>query len=414
VGVVQGSADGVGVVDGSGNHTLIGDYQFGFDALWEIDFWRKYRRGVKAERATFLATVADYDNALVALTAEVARSYAVIRTFELLLQQARDNVALQEEGLHISESRFRNGATSELDVDQAATLLETTRATIPDLEISLTQAQNALCTLLGRATGCTQTLLGNTGVIPTPPGQVAISVPAEMLRRRADIRGAELRAVAQCDRIGIAKAELFPRFVLFGTIGVQTTSGGGVGVTDVSNFFNPASLIYNFGGRLFWPILNYGRIMNNVRVEDARFQQTLVDYRQTVLKAAQEVEDGLVGFLKGQESATFAKRAAEAARTSVKLALVQYREGAVDYQRVLDTQRVLLQAQNAYARSQSSVVTNLIALYKALGGGWEQRDGQPVVPDHIVVEMQKRTNWGKYFVPAPTPASSSGSPPTQR
>lgn len=377
-----------------------GEYQVGFDAIWELDFWGKYRRGVRSANASYLATVADYDDALVSLSAEVARTYVLVRTFEVLIDLATQNARVQEEGLQIAESRFRNGATSELDVAQATNLLESTRATIPTLQIGLQQARNGLSTLLGRPTGYVQVLLADPRGIPAPPARVAVSVPAEMLRRRPDIRGAELRAVAQCERIGVAKADLYPKFVLFGSIATQTISvGGGSSAINSSftNLFGPGSWAYNLGGSLFWPILNYPRILNNVRVEDSRFQQSLVEYVNTVLRAAQEAEDGMTGFLREQDAAAFAQHAVTAAETSVQLALVQYREGAVDYQRVLDTQRALLDSQNRLAGTRSSAVTNLIALYKALGGGWELRQGDPVVTEGTRREMQERTNWGGYF-----------------
>jgi len=394
---------------------LAGRYQVGFDALWEIDFWGKFRRGVKAAKATYLATVADYDDALVALDAEVARTYALIRTFQVLIELARQNAAVQEEGQQIAESRFRNGATSELDVTQATTLLENTRASIPELQVSLQQAENALCTLIGRAPGCAPPLLAGPSVIPTPPAQVAVSVPAEMLRRRPDIRGAELRAVAQCDRIGVAKTDLFPRLTIVGSIGTMTVNSTGIpsgGLASIASLFNPGTLLYNIGANLFWPILAYPQILNNVRVQDARLQQLLVDYKSTVLRAAQEVEDGIAGFLREQEAAIFAQNAATAAQTSVKLALIQYREGAADYQRVIDSQRALLDSQNNLARIHSATTTSLIALYKALGGGWEPRQGQSVVTDENRVEMQKRTNWNGYFRKAA--AATHETAPTHR
>jgi NodT family efflux transporter outer membrane factor (OMF) lipoprotein len=402
----------------AGNVDLIaGRYQVGFDALWEVDIWGKYRRGVKAAKAAYIATVADYDDALVSLSAEVARTYALIRTYQVLIQLARDNVAVQEEGQHIAEARFHNGATSELDVMQAIVQLESTRATIPDLQHSLTQAMNALCTLLGRTTGCAEPLLAGPGGIPTVPAQVAVSVPAELLRRRPDIRGAEMRAVAQCDRIGVAKTDLFPKLTLLGSVGTLTiqSTGAPSNLGGLLNLFNPGTLIYSLGASLFWPILSYPIILNNVRVQDAKLQQLLMDYVNTVLRAAQEVEDGISGYAREQEAAVFLQNAVTAAQQAVKLAVIQYREGAIDFQRVIDTQRSLLETENSLARTQSQVVTNLIALYKALGGGWEPRVDQPVVSDANRQEMQKRTNWGSYFSkPPPQPSQANGAPPTKR
>jgi NodT family efflux transporter outer membrane factor (OMF) lipoprotein len=406
---VVGNATAVGLSDNAA--TSVGfdkdfvDYQVGFDAAWEADFWGKFSQDVKAQSMNYFATEADYDNALVVLTAEVARTYAMIRTYGVLLAQARQNVTLQEEGLRIARARFESGATSELDVTQATTLLESTRASIPLFELELSRFQNALSTLLGQPAGSVQALTSGTQVIPVAPAAVAVDVPAQLLRRRPDIRSVEYSAAAQCSRIGVAQAELYPRFALFGTIGTQASGG----TANSGNLFDPGSLFYAFGPRLVWPIFNYGRISNNVRVQDARLQQLLVDYQNTVLKAAQEVEDGMTGYLKSREASVFAENAAKSAQRSADLALVQYKEGAVDFQRVLDAQRSLLQEQNSMARTQSAIATHLISLYKALGGGWEVRKGQPFVPDSTRIEMQHRTNWGNLFDKPPAPPASSTS-----
>ncbi len=387
------------------------DYQVGFDAVWELDFWGKFRRDVQASYANLIASEADYDDALVSLTAEVARTYTVIRTFEVLIELTRENAKVQEEGLKIAESRFRNGVVTELDVAQARSLLESTRASIPQLQSGLRQAQNALSTLLGQPPGAIQTLLDGHKGIPTAPAEVAISVPAELLRRRPDIRSAELSAAAQCARIGIAKADLYPSFSLFGEIGFQSSGEGGVqsNHADIDNLFDSSSFFYSFGPQVQWPFFNYGRIENNVRVQDARFQQLIVNYQNTVLRAAQESEDALIGFLKAQEATAFAQNSVNAARRSVEIALVQYREGAVDYQRVLDTQRALLQEEIRLTETRSSIATNLIALYKALGGGWELRQGQSVIAESTQAEMQKRTDWGS-LLPPPSPKPENLSP----
>jgi outer membrane protein TolC len=281
---------------------------------------------------------------------------------------------------------------------QAQALLASTRSQIPELQLNLRHAQNALSTLLGQTPGTVQATLAASHGIPAAPAHVAISVPAEMLRRRPDIRAAEFRAIAQCDQIGVAKADLYPKFVLAGTVSTQTSNFGGrlSNNSTLGNLFGPGSLAYTLGGSLLWPLLDYKRILNNVRVQDARFQQALVDYVNTVITAQQEVEDGMTGYLREQDAAVFAQDAVTAAQQAVKIALVQYREGAVDYTRVLDTQRALLDSMNRQTSAQSAAVTNLIALYKALGGGWELRIGNPIVNDVIEDEMRRRTNWGSY------------------
>ncbi|MDD1640277.1 MAG: efflux transporter outer membrane subunit [Methylococcaceae bacterium] len=416
---VFGGATGVGLsknaANSFGSDRSFRDYQLGFDAGWELDFWGKFRREVEAAYASMLASVADYDDALVSLTAEVARTYTVIRTYEVLIKITSANAKVQEDGLKIAESRFRNGVTTELDVAQARTLLESTRSAIPQLQTSLQQAQNALSTLLGQPTGVFQELLNGHKGIPTAPPEVAVSVPAELLRRRPDIRNAELSAAAQCARVGIAQTELYPSFSLFGEIGFQSSSQGGVqsGNADFDNLWDADSFFYSFGPGVHWSIFNYGRIENNVRIQDARFQQSLVNYQDTVLNAAQEVEDAMTGFLKAHETAMFEQNSVNAAQRSVEIAFVQYREGAVDYQRVLDTQRALLQEENNLAQARSSIATNLIALYKALGGGWELRQGQPIIAESMQAEMQKRTNWGRLLPAPPAPETSNLLPPAQ-
>jgi NodT family efflux transporter outer membrane factor (OMF) lipoprotein len=397
---IMGSVTAVGVSnnisDALGINRIFLDYQVGFDAAWEADFWGKFRSNVRAQTAGLLATMADYDNALVSLTAEIARTYATIRTFEMLIDQAFRNAKIQEEGLRIAEARYHNGATSELDVTQATTLLESTKGSIPQLEISFRQAQNALSTLLGQPTGTVQTLLKRTEGkgIPVPLNMVSIVLPAELLRRRSDIRSSEFAAAAQCARIGISKSDLYPRFVLSGFIGTQSSSFAGV---PSANLFFPGSYLYVVGPRIVWPIFNYGRITNDVRVQDARFQQMLAGYKNTVLKAIQEVEDGLIGYIKSKEAASSAQNAAKSAQRSVDIAFAQYREGAVAFQPVLEAERALLQQENTLIQTQSSIMTSLISLYKALGGGWELGRGQPIVPDSTRIEMQHRTNWGKLF-----------------
>ncbi len=386
-------------------------YQVGFDAAWEMDFWGKYRRGVESEAARVLSTVAEYYYAIVSLTAEVARTYTVIRTYDVLIEQAKTNIALQEEGLRIAESRFKNGATSELDVAQATTLLESTRATVPQLQASAQQSRNALSTLLGQPTGNVEELLTEgPKEIPKAPAKVAVSVPAEMLRRRPDIRSAELAAAAQCARIGVAKAELYPSFSLFGSVGLAANNGN----IGTSNLFSADNLVYSFGPRVSWPIFNYGRIENNVRVEDARLQQLLLGHRNTVLKAAQEVQDAIVGFLNSQEAELFQQGSVKAAQRSQEIAVIQYREGAVDYQRVLDSQRALLREQANLTQADSSVATNVIALYKALGGGWEFRKDQPFVSKATRDEMNERTNWGDLLDEPVAPENKTNPPPAKR
>lgn len=373
---------------------FFGRYLLRIDATWELDLWGRNRRGVRAARADLLAQVADYQDAIVSLNAEVARTYVLVRTFEVLLQQADANVVVQTDALDIATSRFRHGATSELDVAQATALLESTRARIPVLRIAHQQALNALGTLLGRPRGYVEPLVEETHGIPAPPSRVAVGVPAELLRRRPDIRAAELRAIAQCNRVGAATAELYPSFSLTGSLGTAAVVGGAA-ESAIGRVLEPGSLIYTFGGSLLWPLLNYPQILNNIAAQDARYARTLLEYAQTVLLAAQEVEDGIVGFLLSRETAQHSTEAVTAAELAVRLALVQYREGAADYLRVLDTQRALLESQSRLTESSSSTATSAIALYKALGGGWQIDRERTAGSDAALVETRERTGAGR-------------------
>ncbi|MEJ2233733.1 MAG: efflux transporter outer membrane subunit [Syntrophobacterales bacterium] len=390
------------------------DYQIGFDAAWELDFWGRFRRGVESASASLYATVANYDDVLVSLTAEVARTYVVIRTFEKRLAVARENVRLQKESLRIAELRFKEGVATKLDVTQARALLKQTEALIPRLETSLRQAKNGLAILLGILPTEVQNILGPPKPIPTAPVEVAVGIPAELLRRRPDIRLAEFQAAAQSARIGVAKSDLYPRFSLVGSIGLQSSDKGGVlaNNADFSDLFSTDSITYFVGPTLQWPILNYGRLKNNVRVQDARFQQLVVNYQNTVLQAAQEVEDAMVGFLRTQEETKLLSESVENYRLSVDISLIQYREGEVGYQRVVDTQRFLTEQEDNLASTTGSIATNLIAMYKALGGGWELRLGKDFIPEKTREEMRQRTDWGNLLPPEDLPKDIEEKPPT--
>jgi len=361
-------------------------WDVGFDSAWELDFWGKFRRQVSSSTASLEASVADYDDVLVTLVSDVAATYVQLRTFQEQLEIARDNVEIQARSLRIADVRFQNGAVTELDVTQATSLLNDTKSTIPTFEIGVRQAQNALSILLGRPPQDLTKTLDGAKPIPSPPAEVAVGMPAELLRRRPDIRRAERRVAAQSELIGVAKADLFPAFSISGTFGFTAN--------DFNNWFNGNSFNGVGGPSFQWNLFNYGRLTNNVRSQDAFFQQLAVDYQNTVLRAYQEVEDAIVAYLREQERVGLLAESVKASRRSVDLSLAQYREGAADYQRVLDSQSTLVNAQNNFAQSQGDVSLNLISLYKALGGGWQIRDGEDFIPVEVKREMEERTNWG--------------------
>lgn len=375
-----------------GSPTAFNSASVGLGVGWELDLWGQFARGIEAADADVLASITNYDDVLVSLTGAVANAYTLIRTAEEQLSIAKKNVEIQKRSLEITTVRFENGITTELDVQQARTLLLNTQATIPAIETGLQQSKNALSILLGLPPSNLDEYLQGPGVIPTAPTEVAIGIPAELLRRRPDIRTAELAAASQSARIGIAQADLYPHFSLIGSVGLSVADNFGVSLGDIAE---SDSIQANFGPSVSWDIFNYGRIRNNVRVQDARLQQNLVNYQNVVLQAAREVEDALVGFIQAKRRVVYLSDSVDAAQRSVDLALIQYRDGVADYQRVLDTQQSLLQQEDQLTSSRGDIATNLIAMYIALGGGWELRQGNDFVHAETKEQMKQRTNWGE-------------------
>ncbi|MEE4114466.1 MAG: efflux transporter outer membrane subunit [Desulfobacteraceae bacterium] len=372
----------------------------GFDAAWELDVWGKFRRSVQSGVANLEATVASYDNVLVSLTAEVARSYIVIRTLEKRLTIAQENVRLQAQSLYVADVRFKEGAVSELDVTQARMLLADTQALVPQLASGLRQAQNALAILLGVLPGEVKEMLSGPSEIPVAAEGVIVDLPNNLLRRRPDIRLTELRIAAQSPQIGIAKADLYPHFTLFGTIGWRSSDATSVaGENSLGDIFSQKSLFWSAGPGFNWDILNYGRIRNRVRVEDARLQQLVVAYKNAVLNAQREVEDAMVAYTQGKDEEALLKESVAAARRSVSISSLQYKEGLVDYQRVLDSQRFLAVQADRLTEVSGQVSSSLVALYKALGGGWQIREGKEILSTDNKNAMTDRTSWGGLLGP---------------
>jgi NodT family efflux transporter outer membrane factor (OMF) lipoprotein len=371
--------------------------EIGLLASWELDFWGKFRRAIESADATLLATVADYDNALVSLTADVANTFIEIRTLEKRLRIARENVETQKKSLQIAEVRFQYGIAPELDVEQAKTVLHDTAASIPSLETQLRQAKNALSVLLGLPPGDLVDLREGSQEIPVSPPQVVVGMPADLLRRRPDIRSAEQQAAAQCARIGVAKSDLYPALSLTGTFGFLSSDAGKFSLSDM---FQWRSRTAQAGPTFQWNIFNYGRITNNVKVQDARFQELLIAYQDAVLKAQQEVENNLAAFLRAQERAESLVQSTAAAKKSLDLAVLLYQAGLSDFTTVLISQKALLDEQDKLAVTLGNISNSLVGVYRALGGGWEIREGKDLVPKDIEEEMAKRTNWGKLLAPA--------------
>jgi NodT family efflux transporter outer membrane factor (OMF) lipoprotein len=364
----------------------LGVWQAGFDMAWEVDLWGKFRRAIEAADADLLAAVATYDDVLVSLVAEVAATYLTIRALDERLAVAQDNVRVQQESLDIARVRYEAGGTSDLDVQQAATLLHDTEATIPQLELLRRRSIDSLCVLLGLPPQELESQLGGPGRIPAVPVEVTVGLPAELLRRRPDVRAAEFRAAAQSARIGVASAELLPAFQLTGSLGLSAESA--------AKFFEGRSFEAVAGPAVTWPILNYGRLINDVRLQDATFQELATVYSNSVLVAQQEVEDSLAGYLRGTERIQRLEAAVDAANRAVDLSLIQYREGATDFTSVLNSQQSKLREDDQLVNERGIVAVSVVSLYKALGGGWEMREGQDFVPAETREEMRARTRWG--------------------
>jgi NodT family efflux transporter outer membrane factor (OMF) lipoprotein len=373
-------------------------HNLGLSVAWEVDFWGRFRRGVEAADAGLLASIANYDDALVLLTAQVADAYTILRTAEEQLRIARENVIIQERSYEITDVIFRSGNGNELDMQRALTLLLSTRSSIPALEISERQAQNALSTLLGMLPGDLSALLGEEGEIPAVPGRILVGVPAEMLRQRPDVRRAELFAMSQNALVGVAKADLYPSFSISGSLGLAAagnTSTTRTGDSGLGELFSVDSLTYAIGPSFVWPFFNYGRIENNIRVEDARLQQALIQYRETVIQAAREVDDAMMGFVGSQRQDVLLERTVQSALRSSELSLIRFREGFADYQRVIDAQQSQIAQQNRYVTNRGTAIRSLIAVYRALGGGWQSNVNTDFVDEDTRMQMEQRTNWGE-------------------
>jgi multidrug efflux system outer membrane protein len=338
-------------------------YSVGFDAGWELDVFGGIRRSVEAAQANLEATQMKLYDVLVSLLAEVALNYVEVRTFQTALTVTESNIKSQEETYTLNRSRYQAGIINELAVQQSLYSLEQARSLIPALQTGMEAAKNRLAVLLGQKPGAVHRELAERKPIPIPPVSVAVGVPAEAMRRRPDIRRAERDLAAQTAQIGVATADLYPKFRLLGTIGIESVSTG--------NLFTSDSRTWSITPGISWNIFRGGAIRQNIKVQSARQEQALMQYESTVLNAQEEVENVLVAYAKQQRRRESLAAATSAAQKAVQLAQDQYKVGLVDFSNVLDAQRSLLSFQDQLAQSDGAVTSNLIRLYKALGGGWK-------------------------------------------
>ena len=359
--------------------TSFSNWFYGFNLSWELDLWGRLRRSVESSNASLDASVEDYDAALVTLFADIASNYVQYRVAQQRIKIAQDNVRIQEGVLALASEKFRVGTTTRLDVEQARTVLEQTRSTIPALEITLGQANDTLCTLVGIPPRDLAADLGpgsplGSPPMPNVPEWVAAGIPADLLRRRPDVRSAERQVAAQSAQIGVAEADLYPTLFINGTIGWDAES--------FSQAFSNKSVLGLLLPGFRWNILNYGRIVNNVRLQQSRLQEMIATYQTKALSAGREVQIPLRGFLKSREQADDLAKSVTAATAATDVGVGQYRTGTIDFNRVFNLETTRVQQQDSLANAQGNVALNLIEVYRALGGGWELRLNDENPPSH--------------------------------
>jgi NodT family efflux transporter outer membrane factor (OMF) lipoprotein len=346
------------------------DTTVGVNLSWEVDFWGRFRRGIEAANAELDASVENYDDALVLLISEVASTYVQIRVLQQQLKYVADNIVVQTQFVKQAEDRLQGGAGRKIDQGQMRSNLYDTLSIKEQLEIGLRQTNNQMCVLLGMPVRNLLPELGD-GEIPTAAPEVAVGMPADLLRRRPDLRRAERLVAAQSARVGIATADLYPRLSLVGGLGYEAA--------NFSDLFTSKSFIGTIGPSLRWDILNYGRLLNGIRVQDALFQKAVVDYQNAVLGAGREVEDNLVLFLRSQSRAKQLTESAKEAKFAVDEALQLSKDVKFDLNTAFVTSNFLVTQQDKLAQSRGDIALGFIHVYKALGGGWEIRlSEQPV------------------------------------
>jgi NodT family efflux transporter outer membrane factor (OMF) lipoprotein len=338
-------------------------YQAGFDASWEIDLFGGKRRALEAATADWQGAIEARNDAMVSLLAEVARNYVELRGDQQRLEIAGRDLKLQKEALELTRARFQGGVATELDVTRAAALLAGMEAAIPPLETAQRAAMYGLAVLLGQQPGELVSELSPPVAVPRVPSEVPIGLPADLLRRRPDVRRAERQLAAETARIGVAKSDWFPKISLTGDAGIESVS--------LSKWFEPGSRFWSIGPSLQWRALDFGRVRAQVRAQTAVQEAALAAYQKAVLVSLQEAENAIVAYAQEQNRHRALADAVSENRRSLEMADSMYKNGRVNFLDVLDAQRSLYQSDDELALSDQTVSLDLIALYKALGGGWE-------------------------------------------
>ncbi|EKO3830492.1 TolC family protein [Vibrio harveyi] len=385
-----------------------------FDAGWEMDIWGKYARGIESAEAGYYASIASYHDIMVTITAEVARNYINYRTFQERILLSRRNIEIQERVVNITQVQFDSGNVTELDVQQAKNQLFNTKAAQPSLEIAMKQSRTVLALLLGvlpedvekllqsdgfaermadyenqfKSSGRKPALSGNDerSIVPRPP-LLDNKVDANLVMRRPDLQVSEMQARAQSAQIGVAETALYPSFSLFGSIGIDST------VPDGSSFSFSDSLTMVVGPTFSWNIFQYGRVKNNIRFEDAKLQETLTNYNKKVLQAVNEVTNALEAYDLYLEQKSLRLQSVNSSIRAFNISMTQYENGQISFERLLNSVEKMTRAEDSYATIKGNVANQVVALYKALGGGWEAQTGKPFLSETVAKQMQDRSDW---------------------
>lgn len=334
----------------------------GFDASWEIDLFGGVRRSVEASEADMQAAQEDLRDTLVSLLAEVALNYVDLRTSQCRVTVTETSIKSLEETYQLTLWRAQTGMGDALAVEQARYNLESARAQLPPLRTAIAEAKNRLAVLLGATPGAVHVELEKTESIPSPPLKIAIGVPADLLRQRPDVRRAERELAAQTARIGVATAELYPKLKLSGAIGVEALAFSGL--------FNSGNAAYSASSGLTWRVFDAGAIRQNIEIQSALQEQSMIAYESVVLAALEETENAIVGFVQEQQRRQSLSEAIRAAEAAAEMAGIKYKTGLIDFGTVLEAERSLLAFRDQLVQSDGTIITNLVRLYKALGGGW--------------------------------------------
>jgi len=358
----SGSAGRTYSKDMSGDFTGTNSFRLGLDASWEADLFGRVKRSIESADANLEATEESYRDILVSLLSEVALNYIEVRSYQAQLLVAESNLKSQEETYNITKWRYQAGLTTELDVENASKNLEQTRSQIPSLKNSLEQAKNRIAVLLGSEPGALDSELDEYKPVPVPPNEIAPGIPADLLRRRPDLRKAERELAAQTAKIGVAEAERYPKISLSGDIGLSALALG--------DLFSSDSLSTGVNSGISWPVYDAGRIMKNIEIQYAAQEQKLIAYRAALLIALEDVENAMTSYTYDLARRESLLKASESAEQAAETSRAQYSSGLIDFQSVLEAESTLLTFQNNVVQSDVQIIKDLIGLYKALGGGW--------------------------------------------